>query len=364
MKKVLIIIGKLVVGGAERVGRDIGFYADPEQYQIHYLVFGPEVGIYEQELLKKGYRVIHMPQPAENYPAHLRNLNALLRQERYQVIHSHTMFHSGWAMLSGKHWGVPIRIAHAHSIRSPEKRSLIRHLYEYTMRRMILRMATHYVACGWDAGCWLFGPDAFQTRGIRIPNGIPLAPFAFVREKRTRLRRQLGLEDRFVVGHAGHLAPVKNQRFLLELMPELIRRKPNALLLLLGEGPQRAELEETVHHLGLQPHVWMPGNVPNVEDFLNVMDVFAFPSLYEGMPLALLETQANGLPCIVSDQVPKDVYLTDLLTTLSLEDPGSWITRLCQTRRSCPEVYFQRMQSAGGDLSHMLDKIYKLYEDG
>lgn len=363
MKKILIIIGKLYIGGAERVGRDIGFFADPERFEIHYLVFGSEIGAYEQELAEKGCRIIHMDTPGKNYLAYYHGLTQLIRREKYDVIHAHTMFNSGWAMMAGQQCGVPTRIAHSHSIRGNEKRGIVKNTYEKTMRRLILRYATHYVGCGQSAGEWLFGVEAFRKRGILIYNGIGLARFAYDPDARGKLRGQLGLEGRFLIGHVGHLAPVKNQKFLLELMPGILKQKPNTMLLLLGDGPDRAMLEEKIRDLNLSDHVRMMGNVSNVEVYLNAMDVFAFPSLYEGMPLAMIEAQTNGLPCVISDRVPKDVHLTELVTALSLEDSSDrWIGTLCGAGRSNPEAYAQRMRETGFDTSVMLHRIYALYE--
>lgn len=362
MKRVLVIIGKLYIGGAERVGRDIGFYADPEKYEIHYLVFGGDTGAYEQELLEKGCRIHHIPSPTENQFAYFVTLLKLIRKCRFDVIHSHTMFNSGWAMLAGNLCGVPIRIAHSHSIRGPEKRNFLKNTYEKTMRCLILWCATHCVACGTSAGQWLYGADAFREKGILIYNGIDLAGFAFDPAAGQELRRMLGLENGFVIGHVGHLAAVKNQLFLLERMPEILRRKPNAVLLLLGDGNDRRLLEEKTRALGIEHSVRMTGNVSNVAQYLNAMDVFAFPSLYEGMPLAVIEAQANGLPCVISDRIPGDVHLTDLVTVLPLEtDPATWAAAICGGQRRDPERYYPKLREAGFGVSQMLERIYGLY---
>lgn len=363
MKRILIIIGKLYIGGAERVGRDIGFFADPEKYEIHYLVFGDDQGAYEPELLEKGCRIHHIPSPTQNQFAYLRTLMKLFREYRFDVVHSHTMFSSGWAMLAGKLCGVPCRITHSHSIRGPEKRSWLKRTYEKAMRQLILRCATYCVACGKSAGDWLYGADVFQKKGILIYNGIDLSRFAFDVEVRQKLRQELGLGNRFVIGHAGHMAPVKNQVFLLERMPEILKRKPDAMLLLLGDGKDRTFLEDRVKALGIEQNVLMTGNVSNVAEYLNAMDVFAFPSLYEGMPLAVIEAQTNGLPCMISDRIPKDVHLTDLVTVLPLDNnEKAWVDALCSAVRKCSEDYLRKMQAAGLDISGMLARIYGLYE--
>ena len=146
-------------------------------------------------------------------------------------------------------------------------------------------------------------------------------------------------------------------------MPELLKRQPNAHLLLLGEGSDRPMLEQAIQELGLVRSVTMTGNVNNVNEHLSAMDVFAFPSLYEGMPLSIIEVQANGLPCIISDRVPKDVFLTDLLSPLPLTDSQpQWVEELLRAKRTDPERYLGILQRSSADVHQMLDTLYHIYE--
>lgn len=360
MKKVLAIAAKLNIGGAEKVAADIGFYADPEKYEVHYVVFGDEVGAYEPELEAIGCRIFHIPQPSASFRAYMGNLKKLIGENHYDVIHAHTMFNIGWAMLAGRLWGVPVRVSHAHSALH-EKRGLKVRLYEAAMRCLILKCATDLVACGMQAGERLYGKHAFRKRGKLVLNGIDTRRFAFDAQKRCAIREQLVLSDRFVIGHAGHLAPVKNQAFLLELMPEILKVRPDAFLLLLGDGADRPVLEQKIRDFHLENCVMMTGNVRNVPDYLSAMDVFAFPSLYEGMPLSIIEVQANGLPCVISDRVPEDVFLTKLIHPLPLERPETWVETICATQRVTPEKYAAVMHTSGFDVSAAMGKIYEIY---
>ena len=359
MKKVLIIAGAPYIGGAERVARDIGFYAKG-RFEVHYLVFGEEVGAYETELLDAGCRIFHTAPPSSGHAAYYQYLCRLIRREKYDVIHAHTMFNSGLAMLAGKHCGVPVRISHSHSALTVY-RSLGKRAYEALMRKMILRYATHYVACGQQAGERLYGRKAFLRSGIVMLNGIDTDAFRYDPKARKAIRESLGIEDRFVIGHVGHLAEVKNQSFLIDLMPKILQQRADACLILLGEGVDRAKLERQIKNLGLQNQVIMTGNVSNVNEYLSAMDVFAFPSLYEGMPLTIVEVQANGLPCIISDRVPRDVFVTELLESLPLEDANAWIRAILQVSRTEPEKYADAVKKKGLDVSVFLDRIYQLY---
>ena len=361
--RVLILPSQLKIGGAEKVAADIGFYADQTKYELHYVVFGEEVGAYESELEALGCKIFHIPHPSQSFNAYLKNLKELIKTYHYDVIHAHTMFNIGWAMLAGKLYGVPIRVSHAHSALS-ESRTLKVRVYEAFMRFLILSCATDYVACGIEAGERLYGKRMFKKKGKLILNGVDTRLFRYDDEKREEIRESLGLQDKFIIGHAGHLAAVKNQAFLIDMMPEILKRMPNARLLLLGEGEDRLMLEQRISDLQLHEHVFLTGNVRNVNDYLNAMDVFAFPSLYEGMPLSIIEVQSNGLPCVISDRVPNDVFLTDLITPLPLEEPEKWVDEICCASRSDPAKYAKIMCESGFDVSTAMNKIYNVYERG
>lgn len=359
-QKILIITACLKIGGAEKVARDIALRGDRERFEYHYTVFGSEIGTYEPQLEAIGCRIFHLDSPSRSYPAFFRAITALIREHRYHAVHAHTMFSCGWPMLIAKCMGVPVRICHAHSALDDGK-SPLKTLYEGIMRRLILSCATDLVACGEAAGIRLYGADAYARRGNLIRNGIDTAAFRFDPDVRQRLRRELGLEEALVLGHAGHLAPVKNQRFLLELMPRLLELEPKARLLLLGDGIDRPMLEKRIRELALEDRVILTGNVPNVAEYLCAMDVFVFPSLYEGTPLAVLEVQANSLPCILSTGVPEDVYLTDLVRVLSL-DAGQepWIRAIRSVRRTSGD-YHLRMEALGCGTEAAMETIHRIY---
>lgn len=362
MKKVLIIIGKLTIGGAEKVARDIGYFADKSKFGIHYIVFGNEIGAYEDELEASGCVIHHFDPPKKNHYKYYRRLKELIQKEKYDVIHCHTMFSSGWAVLAGYKCNVPKRISHSHTVKGFEQRGFVKNLYENTMRKIIQKYSTDYIGCGKSAGEWLFGKAFFQQYGRIIFNGIDLKHFRFNSDIRKNIRSQYQLDDSFVIGHVGHLAEVKNQSFLIRLLPSVLEEKPNAKLLLLGDGNDRNKLEGLVQSLGLEQHVIFTGNVNNVGEYMSAMDLFVFPSLYEGMPLALVEAQTSGLPCIISNKIPNDAVQTDLVKKLAL-DSEMWINAITNSVPTDRLSYYKTMFDLGFDTSVMLDKIYKLYMD-
>ena len=361
-KKVLIVAAKLTIGGAEKVARDIALYAPPGKYEFHYVVFGDEIGAYESQLLEKGCYIFNLAEPSDSYPRFLRDLWNLMKTHQYDIVHAHNMFNCGLSMLVAACAGVPVRVVHSHSALD-DGNGMIKQVYEAVMRALILSCATDLVACGVKAGQRLFGKHAYERRGNLILNGIDVQAFAFDCDNRDRIRKQLHAADRFILGHVGHLMEVKNQTFLLDLMPLVLERKPDALLLMLGEGEDRPMLEKEIRDMGLEDHVIMTGNVTNVADYLSAMDVFVFPSLYEGTPLSILEVQANGLPCVISDGVPEDVFLTELIHPLSLQDAKeTWADTILAQRRTDMQRYNTQLRGSDYAVEAAMEKIYEIYK--
>lgn len=350
------------MGGAERVAANISTYAPNGEFEFHYLVFEGHDNVYGPEIEARGGKVFTFPVPADGYTKYVDLLKKLIRDNNYDVVHSHTMFNSGINLWVAKLCGVPIRIAHSHTTKTERKVSRSQKIYERIMQRLILWTATDLLACGVEAGEWLFGPKAFSKRGQVILNGIDTDDFAYSEQKRNRIRKLYGLSvDDFVIGHSGSLIPLKNQAFLIRLLPRIKETIPNARLMLLGRGVEMDHLKNYASECGVADSVLLCGGVMNVNECLSAMDVFAFPSLREGTPLALIEAQANGLPCVISDRIPNDVVLTDLVTPVSLDNEAVWYNALIKERRHCPEQYACKIEAAGYSTKTSYLPIYRIY---
>lgn len=355
------------MGGAERVAANISTCAPEGEFEFHYLVFEGHDNVYGPEIEARGGKVITVPVPAAGYGAYIRQLSKLIRENRYAAVHSHTMFNSGINLMVAKCLGVPVRIAHSHTTRTERKVPRAQKLYERGMRKLIIWSATDLLACGVKAGEWLFGAGEFSKRGRVIHNGIDTDGFSYSEEARDSIRKEYGLSgDDFVIGHSGTLIPLKNQEFLIRLLPQIRKTVPNTHLMLLGRGEPDYlnHLRGIASECGVTDSVLFCGGIMNVSKFLSAMDVFAFPSLREGTPLALIEAQANGLPCIISDRVPNDAILTNLVQSISLEDEAAWCDALISARRRNPEQYAKQIEEAGFSTRTSYAPIYQIYRGG
>ncbi|MDV3427266.1 MAG: glycosyltransferase family 1 protein, partial [Bacillota bacterium] len=320
-KKVLQIIGVLTVGGAETVAMNLFRYINKDIYEFHYIVFGDKIGSSEAEMINMGAKIFHVNHPSSNYFIYCRQLDQIIKENGpYEIVHSHTLFNSGFVMKIAAENGVKCRITHSHTTQNKVNSSMILKIYEKVMRYLIIKYSTHYAACSKAAGNYLFGEELFRREGIIIKNGIDAEKFKFNNDIRRIIRKDLNISDCFVIGYVGHLAAVKNLDFLLDVFKQIHMVNPSSVLLLAGDGNERIKLENKIKEFNLEANVIMTGNIVNVNEMLSAMDVFVFPSLFGGLGTALIEAQANGLPCIVSDSIPDDAIITDLIKTISLNN--------------------------------------------
>ena len=360
MKKILIITAGLQFGGVERFAANIIKFAPAEEFQFDYLIFEGLGDAFAPEIVERGGRVITMPSPQQGYRSYIKKLGDLINENRYDVVHSHTQFNSGINLWVAKKHGVPIRIAHSHTTAHENAISAKQRFYENAMRKLVKSSATHLCSCGVEAGKWMYGNHPF----VVIPNGIDTDSFAFNEVFRRKIREQYGIaQDAFVIGHSGTISVLKNQELLIRLLPEIRKIRENAELVLVGTGAEehRNKLQQTVKEHGLEKYVHFTGAVLNVNEYYSAFDVFAFPSLREGTPLALLEAQANGLPCVISDAIPQDGVVTDLVTQLSLDDEREWIEQLSKAERKNSAAYSEIMKKTDFDAHMAYQKLFRLY---
>lgn len=360
MKKVLVICAGLQFGGVERFAANIIKFAPADKFQFEYLIFEGLGDAFVPEIIERGGRVITIPSPQRGYRSYIKKLGSLIDENCYDVVHSHTQFNSGINLWVAKKHKVPVRIAHSHTTAHENEISAKQRFYENAMRRLIKKSATHFCSCGVEAGKWMYGDHPF----VVIPNGIDTDLFSYNEQARDAIRKQHQIAaDTFVIGHSGTIYPLKNQEFLIRLLPEVRKIRENSELVLVGTGSEdnRSKLHSLVIELGLEKYVHFAGAVLNVNEYYSAFDVFAFPSLREGTPLALIEAQANGLPCIISDTIPLDAAVTELVQQLPLCNKDAWITSICNSFRENSESYKEIVGDSGFDARKAYQKLFEYY---
>ncbi|MDR2051735.1 MAG: glycosyltransferase family 1 protein [Deltaproteobacteria bacterium] len=279
--------------------------------------------------------------PAYSNPlAYHRALFALFRQRRYTIVHAHLNTINLFPLLAAWRAHIPVRICHNHSTAywGEGLKTLLKYVFKIPARLY----ATDYFACGEYSGRWMFGNRLFSDgRVFVLPNAIEAGLYSFNPERRREKRVGLGLEDScFAVGHVGRFVYQKNHDFLLKIFAAVKRQRPDASLLLIGEG----ELEQRIRHkaedMKLSDSVKFLGVRDSPGDWYSLMDILILPSFYEGMPLVAVEAQANGLPCLFSDRVTSEALITENTVRLSLDQsPEVWAAEALRLSRCCSEYF-------------------------
>jgi glycosyltransferase involved in cell wall biosynthesis len=367
--RILHVVGKLDRGGAETWLVQLLHHIDRTRYQMDFLVHTTEAGAYDEEVRSLGARII----PCLSYTSpmrYARNFLRILRQYGpYDVVHSHVHHFSGYVMLLAAMGGVSVRIAHSHNdTRSAEASTSVgRKAYLRTTRMMIRAFATRGLAVSADAGCDLFAsPGRHRTDKWELQHlGIDLSRFEIDVEAEN-VRRSLGIPPTaLVIGHVGRFFEQKNHAFLVEIAREVVRMESRSFFLLVGDGPLRVAIEQKVQSYGLTKHFVFAGARSDVPTLMKgAMDLFLFPSLYEGLPLTLLEAQAAGLRCLVSNTISVETDVIKSLIvreslTLSADD---WAQRLIENRGAArPQFAYTSRSLRDRSIEGSIERLVSTY---
>jgi glycosyltransferase involved in cell wall biosynthesis len=366
MIKVLQVIGSLRIGGAETVAMNLYRYIDREKFEFHYLVYGDSVGDYEGEVESLGGKVIHM-KPSRNLLTYTKALESVLyNYGPYDVIHSHLMFHNGIVLNVAKKNNIAIRVSHAHSTKDGVQakgalKRLLRTTYVRIMRNYILKNANVFIACGYEAGCYLYGKEFYEKKGVLIKNGIDLDKYIYKPDIRKSIQCKYSLEGKRIYACIGHFEVEKNHKFLIEVFKDIIKVDSKAYLVLLGEGTLKEEIYKLCVNSGINNNVLFTGNVDNVNEWLQAIDFILMPSLFEGFPVTLVEAQAAGVKCFVADNISQETNITGQVQFLPLEKREEWIKIA-----SLPENYRrpdnrEALKKGGFSVKESMKKIEQIY---
>jgi len=367
--RILHVLGKLDRGGVETWLVQVLRHIDRQKYQMDFLVHTADPGAYDEEVRAFGARII----PCLSYtnPArYARNFLRILRQYGpYDIVHSHVHHYSGYVLMLAAIGGVPVRIAHSHSDTRLAESSAgaVRKGYRVAMRSLIRMCSRSGLAVSTEAGNDLFAWPWRRSSEWKLQYlGIDLSRFEVAVDKQA-VRRALGIPpDSLVVGHVGRFSEEKNHAFIVEVARELIGREPRTMFLLVGDGPLRASIEAKVASYSLQDYFVFAGVRSDVPTLMRgAMDALLFPSLREGLPITLLEAQAAGLKCVISDAISPEADLVEDL--IQRESPKSsaatWSDRLLHELYGPVRMPFEAMrpQLADRSIANSSEQLLSFY---
>ena len=297
------IMGKWLGGGVEAVIMNYYRHIDRTKVQFDFICDEDSTNIPYEEIEELGGKVILCP-PYQKLQEYLKFLKRLFREKKYRIVHSNINTLSVFPLYAAKKAGVPVRIAHSHSTSNPKewKKNLVKNV----LRLFSKKYATDYFACTEHAGEYQFGKKAVERGKVKIiTNAIEIKKFRFDPGARKRLRKEFGFNDSdYVIGNIGRMIPQKNQLFLIDAFAEFRKQEPRAKLLLIGDGELREEIDQKIVMLGLEDFVHIEKYRNDVSKCYSAMDVFAFPSIYEGLGMVAVEAQIAGVKVVASENVP------------------------------------------------------------
>lgn len=359
MRVLVVKVNQFRREGITNVVMNLYDAVDKSDMHIDMVAVAPPGSEYVAKLKENGGEIFVVERSMRHPLRYIAKLSKVIRDGLYDVVHAHG--NSGTLaleMVAAKKAGCKIRIAHSHSTSCKYK------LAHRLLKGVFHAACTHRLACGEAAGKWLYDEKPFQI----INNGVDTGRFAFSAENRSKIRQQYGLDDsRIVLGHVGGFTEGKNQRFLVDILRELTDRDLPYSLLLVGDGALRTQVQNKVREMGLDDKVLFVGETDRVSDYLSACDILAMPSLFEGLPLSLIEAQASGLHCVISANITREVDKTGNLTFLPLETGAAhWAEKIAglqlqKDRNSVSVQAIEKIKACGYDIYTEADKLKEYY---
>ncbi len=317
------VIGKMWAGGVEAVVFNYYRAIDHSKYQFDFYYDADSTVDPPQDMLDMGARFIKLP-PYQQLTAYIRTLRRYLKKGDYTIVHSHLNTLSVFPLYAAWKEHVPVRIAHNHSV--PGGRELKRNAAKQLLRCFSKLFSTDYFACSEKAGRWMFGSKDFDTGKVYVlKNAVDFDKFKESDVAIKRRKDELGIKDCFVIGHIGRFTYAKNHQFLLDVFREVLKKKADAILLLVGDGELHDEIVAGIHKRGLENKVVMVGKVLDPEKYYRLNDVMILPSVFEGLSMSTVESQVAGIPVVISKAIPREAVISNGCKYMDINvSPTKW----------------------------------------
>lgn len=356
--RVLHIVTYMGRGGLETMIMNYYRNIDRNRVQFDFLVHRDFEADYDKEIQELGGKIYRLPPLNPLSKEYLSKLDNFFKEHKeYKIVHSHLDCMSAIPLKYAKLNGVPVRIAHAHSSNQTKD---LKYPLKLFYKTKISKYASQLFACSDEAGRWMFGENADF---IVLNNAIDTEKYLFNNNTAQKVRKELNIKnDSLVIGHVGRFENPKNHSFIIDIFAETLKKNSNSVLLLVGEGSLRKSIEEKVNSLGISNKVIFAGLRTDVNELLQAMDVFLFPSLFEGFGIVALEAQASGLPCLISDKVPIECKKTDLVYQMKLSDASDkWADKLVELSKIERKNTYEEIRESGFDIKANAEKLEEFY---
>ena len=358
---VLHVVGTLNMGGAETMIINIMKNINLNEFKFDFVVAGDEEGYYEKEAKRMGANIHHVTKRSTSFFKYYLEMYNIIKEYKYKIVHIHTQnaFLTSLAIFFIRLAGAKTVIVHSHNTNDWRGKNLI---YLHKIFRPILnKLSDIKLSCGKEATDWLYGRD---KNAIIIPLPVNCRQFKYSVERKQALINDYKFQNKTIYAHVARFSEVKNHDFLIDLFSEINKVDENSILLLIGSGELMDSIKSKVNNYGLEKKVFFLGNVNDVYNKLIMADVFLLPSKYEGFPTVILEAQAAGLPCFISDSITNKIAITNLVNRIALTNTAKeWaeiILRVSKKYSKSREIY-NSIISEKYDITVTVNKISEIY---
>lgn len=364
MKRILHIIGGLDRGGAESFIMNTWRNINHKKYQFDIVTFmQPRDGkkfAYEDELIAGGTKIFRIKDNRTRAPRKFKNdIADIVRKGNYEIVHSHIDFMSALSLAGAKKGGATALISHSHNTYNKNLDSGFKKIVSKFLRLRLNTLVTRRLACGEEAGNFLYGKGADFTV---IPNGINIANFSFNQKYRDELRKKYRLsKDTKVLLNVGRLEQVKNQAWLIEVFEAVFEKEPNSALFIIGDGSLQETLKTQIAHSSAKEKIFLLASRADINKYYSMADIFVLPSTFEGVPTVGIEAQASGLKCLFSVFVPQETKILPESCFLPINSKQPWEEAIAKftvsNSREVPKKYLAKF-----DIKNSAKKLEEVYD--
>lgn len=365
MKRVLCIVGAMDAGGAETFMMKVMRNVNKDVLSIDFAVSSPTKGLYEDEIAQLGGTVFHITSKSVSFVKNFRDIYAVVRDNQYEnVLRISQNALSGMELYAA--WFAGAKVRAFRSSNSQTYSNSLKEIISHRVFKFFLNLVSNVkLAPSIESAEFMFGKRMVKKDKVAIiKNGINTKDFLFNELQRNELRVEYKIpEDGFVIGHIGRFNKQKNHKYLINVFHEVRTQRPNTHLFLVGQGELMEEIKDYAGIIGDLSYIHFLGVRKDIPELLCLFDCFVFPSLFEGMPNTVIEAQASGLPCIVSDTITKDVAITDLVTFISLQDsPATWAEKILSIPLKHDRTSYKTMiDSKGYNIENTINDFVGLF---
>ena len=364
MIRVLHSVSNMNRAGIETMLMNYYRHIDKEKVQFDFLCNNSKPGAYDDEIKKLGGRIFYTPglNPLKWKKYERIVMKILDENPEIKIVHSHNGAFSLQSLLAAKKVGIKNRIVHVHGTKIDFNLKLpLKLIY----KRQLKKVANHYWGCGVEAVKYYFGNDTIDNNNyIVLRNAINEDRFLYNDRIRKEIREKYRLDGKFVIGNVARFMKQKNHTFTLDLFKEVLSKESNAVLLLVGDGELQEEMKKKAKRLGIEKSVMFLGNIDNVNEMYQAMDLFLLPSLFEGLPVVGIEAQAAGLKCVMSNTITKEVAITDNVDFIGLNDSMTkWVNTILKYKSYDRKNMKEAVVKAGYSITSEAKRLEKIYEE-